>query len=182
MTKIYMVRHGKAAAGFEGHIDPGLDELGNAQAKATAERLAPLGPIPIYSSPLARALETAKPLAELWHITPVIEPKIAEIRSPTIDLTQRAQWLRGIMSNQWSNLTPALRDWRQLMIKHVANYTRDSVIFSHFIAINVIVGAAQGLDEVITFRPDNGSVTTIGIETGKLELIELGSEASTQVN
>lgn len=182
MIKIYMVRHGEAASGFEGHINPGLNAAGQAQATAAADDLASLGPMPIFSSPLARAMETAKPLAKRWHITTVIEPKVAEIPSPTIDLAERSQWLRGIMSNQWSNLTPALCDWRKNMIKRVTNYTQDSVIFSHFIAINVIVGAAQESDEVVTFHPDNGSVTTIGIETGNLQVIELGNVASTPVN
>ena len=57
MPGIYMVRHGKAAAGFAGHPDPGLDDLGRSQALATAAALAPLGPLPVYSSPLARARE-----------------------------------------------------------------------------------------------------------------------------
>ena len=79
MAKIYMVRHGKAAAGFDGHADPGLDDLGRSQAEATAAMLADLGPLTIYSSPLARARETAMPLAERWDSEVIIEPRVAEI-------------------------------------------------------------------------------------------------------
>ena len=85
-----MVRHGKAAAGFDGHIDPGLDALGREQAEATAAALAPLGPLPVHSSPLARARETAAPLAERWSVPPAIETRVAEIPSPTDDLRERA--------------------------------------------------------------------------------------------
>ena len=40
MTQIHLVRHGKAAAGFGSHKDPGLDELGHRQAQAVAAAVA----------------------------------------------------------------------------------------------------------------------------------------------
>lgn len=177
-----MVRHGKAAAGFDGHRDPGLDEVGREQAEATALALAPLGPLPIYSSPLARARETAAPLAARWNMAPEIETRVAEIPSPTDDLRERARWLGGIMGKRWSNLPEELHAWRRDMIECVAGYTGDCVVFCHFIAINVVVGAATGADTMISFRPDNGSVTRIGVENGRLGLIELGSEGATRVD
>ncbi len=177
-----MVRHGKAAAGFDGHIDPGLDALGREQAEATAAALAPRGPLPVHSSPLARARETAAPLARRWSVTPAIEPRVAEIPSPTDDLRDRARWLGGVMGERWTNLPEALHAWRRDMIDCVTGYSEDCVVFCHFIAINVIVGAATGADEMITFRPDNGSVTKIGVDDGRLSLIELGREAGTHVN
>ena len=39
MTRIYMIRHGKAAAGWDGDADPGLDALGQLQAEALAEKV-----------------------------------------------------------------------------------------------------------------------------------------------
>ena len=182
MAIVYMVRHGKAAAGFDGHPDPGLDAVGREQAVATAEALAPLGPLPIYSSPLARARETAAPLAALWDVTPEIESRVAEIPSPTDDLRERARWLGGIMGERWSSLPQELHAWRRDMIECVAGYTGDCVVFCHFIAINVVVGAATGAEAMISFRPDNGSVTRIGVEEGRLGLIELGAEGATRVN
>lgn len=182
MAIVYMVRHGKAAAGFDGHRDPGLDAIGREQAVATARALEPLGPLPIYSSPLARARETAAPLAALWNVTPEIESRVAEIPSPTDDLRKRARWLGGIMGERWSGLPEELHAWRREMIECVAGYTGDCVVFCHFIAINVVVGAATGAEAMISFRPDNGSVTRIGVEEGRLSLIELGAEGATRVN
>ena len=66
MTRIHLVRHGRAAAGWDVDRDPGLDALGAQQAAAVAERLAPLGPLEILSSPLRRCRETAGPLAAAW--------------------------------------------------------------------------------------------------------------------
>jgi broad specificity phosphatase PhoE len=55
MPNINIVRHGEAAAGFDGHIDPGLSKLGRDQANATAKELDAMGPMQIVTSPLARA-------------------------------------------------------------------------------------------------------------------------------
>ena len=50
------------------------------------------------------------------------------------------------------------------------------------LAINVIVAAATGADELITFHPDNASVTKVALGDGKLQLIELGRQAQTKIN
>ena len=184
MAKIYLVRHGKAAAGFDGHVDPGLDDLGRAQAEATAHMLADLGPMPIYSSPLARARETALPLAERWAAEVVIEPRVAEIPSPTDDLAERSAWLRQAMAGTWSALPEPLQAWRQALIDCVLAIPVDSVVFCHYIAINVAVGgAAAGEDDrMVIFSPDNGSVTTLSNDGGTLSVLELGRTAVTHVN
>ena len=78
MPTLFLVRHGKAAAGFDSHVDPGLDTLGQTQAREVARLLDRHGPIAIYSSPLARARETALPLIEQWGTEIVIEPSFAE--------------------------------------------------------------------------------------------------------
>ncbi len=182
MATVYLVRHGKAAAGFDGHTDPGLDDLGRAQAESTAAMLDGLGPLPIYSSPLARARETAEPLARRWSSEVIIEPRVAEIPSPTDDLVERAAWLRQAMAGSWSALDPSLQAWRQALIDCVAAMPEDSVVFCHFIAINVAVGAAEDDDRMVLFSPDNGSVTTLTNDAGRLEVVELGRTAVTRVN
>ena len=73
MAKLYLIRHGKVTAGWGMEKDPGLDDLGHAQAKAAALTLAPLGPLPIITSPLTRTRESALPLAEIWDIEPQVE-------------------------------------------------------------------------------------------------------------
>ena len=184
MPTIVMVRHGRAAAGFGSHRDPGLDDVGRAQAEATAEELVRRfeKPVPIYSSPLMRARETAAALARRWGSEVVLEPRVAEIPSPTEDLRERARWLQGVMAGRWADLPPDLIRWRQEMIDCVLGYERDAIVFCHFIAINVVVGAGMGAEELILFKPDNASVTDIGTDGGQLELIKIGRETTTRVN
>ena len=181
MATLFLVRHGRAAAGFDGHLDPGLDDLGRTQAQNTATHLAPLGPLAIYSSPLARARETSIPLAQHWGIEPVIEFRVAEIPSPSEDLTQRALWLREAMQGRWRTLSGELQQWRHALIERLLEIDEDSVVFCHFIAINVAVGAATADDRLVCFRPDNGSVTRIANNDGRLRIIELGRESDTVV-
>ena len=118
-TRIYMIRHGKAAAGWDGHADPGLDATGHAQAEAVMEDL--LGrfdaPVPVLSSPLRRCQETAAPLLAKWNMQAQIEPRVAEIIAPVEDLAARTDWLRRVMAGSWATLfadtTGSAPDYRQ---------------------------------------------------------------------
>ena len=184
MPTIYMVRHGRAAAGFGEHADPDLDEVGRRQAERAAGTLADAigAPVPIYSSPLARARQTATPLAARWGVDVAIESRVAEIPSPTDDLRERARWLARAMAGSWKDLPGEVLAWRRDIVDCLRDFDTDVVVFCHFIVINVVVGAAMGADALITFRPANGSVTRISTDGGRLSVIELGTEADSRVN
>ena len=184
MARIYMVRHGRAEAGFGESLDPGLDALGHSQADAVAQKLASLGPLPILSSPLRRTRETAAPLAKLWNVEPVIEKAVAEIPSPWgMTLDGRVAWLRKLMGGSWRDVPRELGEWREDCVASVTEVSRDTVVFSHYVAINVIAGAATGDDRVVVFSPDNCSVTIVETDGQSLRLIEMGHEAPlTKVN
>ena len=182
MAKIYLVRHGKSTAGWGMQKDPGLDDLGHAQAKAAALKLAPLGPLPIITSPLTRTRETSSPLAEIWGIEPVVEKRVGEIRFPSRNQSSRVEWLQSIMGDKWSNLDPDLKVWRREVIEALCRCEVDSVVFSHFIAINAAVGRATGDDRVVSFKPDNASITILETVANRLMLLERGLEADTRVN
>ena len=138
--------------------------------------------MPVYSSPLARARETAEPLAALWDAAIIIEPRVAEIPSPNKQLAERSAWLRQAMAGSWSDLDDELQAWRGELVHCVENLADDCVVFCHFIAINVLAGAARDDDRMILFAPDNGSVTRISNESDRLTIIELGRTAQTSVN
>lgn len=188
MALLHMVRHGRAEAGFGESMDPGLAADGRDQAEAAARVLGPLGPLPILSSPLKRAQETAAPLAKLWNTAPVIESAVAEIPSPQgMTLDERVLWLRKLMGGTWREVPRELAEWREHCIATVAAIPADTVIFSHYIAINVIYGVATGDDRVVAFSPDNCSVTVFEVVPGpggmRLGLVAKGNEASlTKVN
>jgi broad specificity phosphatase PhoE len=181
MNRIYLVRHGRAAADWGSHLDPGLDDVGKAQADAMAARLAPKGPLPLIASPLRRTRETAAALERQWRLNARIEPRVGEIPSPVADLAARAQWLRGIMQGRWPELDAPLRRWRDGVLEALCALREDTVVVSHYIAINVAAGHALGDERVTCFRPDHCSCTTMDVTNGKLALAELGAEAATRV-
>jgi broad specificity phosphatase PhoE len=181
MPTIYLVRHGRAAAGWDADHDPGLDDEGRAQARDVVETLAPLGPLDLIVSPMARTRETATPLARAWITEPRIEPRLSEIPSPIEDLAARGRWLRDIMTKDWSGLDPVLRRWREDVLTAVTAIAADTVVVTHFIVINVIVGAIIGDDRVVNFRPGYCSVTIVRRDGDRLVLAQRGSEGTTRV-
>lgn len=78
VTKLFLVRHGQSAGNaegrFGGHGPTPLSELGEHQARVTAQALAKEGITAIFSSDLYRAVRTAEPLSELLGI-PVLTSK-----------------------------------------------------------------------------------------------------------
>ena len=80
MLRIMLIRHGQtdwnagAPAGehFSGRVDVPLNPAGIAQVQAVAGRLAHVEVAAVYASPLARAIDTARPLAERrgLHVQP----------------------------------------------------------------------------------------------------------------
>ncbi|HUP87121.1 MAG TPA: histidine phosphatase family protein [Acidimicrobiales bacterium] len=183
MGHVVLVRHGKAAAGWSDDLDPGLDETGRQQAAAMADRLHLFGPLPLYSSPMRRCYETAEALGDRWGVEPIVTPDVGEVESPTPDLAARGEWLRGFMSGTWSDQPPELQAWRRRVVDFLLSIEgQDAVVVSHFIAINVAVGAATGDERIISFAPDNCSITELEVEGGRLEVVELGGTASTFVN
>jgi hypothetical protein len=106
---------------------------------------------------------------------------LGEVRSPTNDLAERAEWLRRIMKERWPNLDRDLTLWRQGVIDALRAIDTDAVAFTHFIAINVAVGEATTDNRVVGFWPDHCSVTKIGVKGKRLHLIELGAETRTAV-
>lgn len=182
MTRLHLVRHGRATAGWDVDPDPGIDELGRSQAAAAAERLAPLGPMPILSSPLRRCRETAQPLADAWGRSVAIEPRVTEIPSPDgVPMDERVVWLRAAMQGTWAELGARYTDFRDEVIAALRSTDVDAVVFSHFIAINAVIGVATGDDRLVIRSLDNCSITVVDVDADGVRLVEAGHEADTLI-
>jgi len=179
---IYLVRHGEAAAHWHESDDPGLSELGHQQAADTAKQL--LGQIEphvrIISSPLLRARETAKPLAEALGIEPTIIHTFREIPTP-VDRADRQTWLRTIALQNWQDQHDMVRDWHASLLNELKNVREHTVVFTHFMVLNAIVGSLQKRDRVVCFLPANTSVTTLKWSGDEHQLIELGHQLKSRV-
>jgi broad specificity phosphatase PhoE len=182
MPRIFLIRHGEPAGTWNDSHDPGLTDLGRQQSRATADRLRLLTPKQLVSSPLRRARETAAPLAEILSMQISIADQVAEIPSPAnMSLENRGDWLRAIMSRNWIGVEPTLRRWRDEVVTYLAGLQVDTAVYSHFVAINVALGASIGDDRVICFQPAHASVTILETNGRALSLVELGQTAQTTV-
>jgi len=181
-----MVRHGRAAAGWNVDPDPGLDDVGRTQALKVATRLSALGPLPVVSSPLLRCQQTAFPLATAWKKDVRIESLVGEIPSPVgYALEDRVEWLRDAMAGTWEQVAQSsgahYRTYREDVAQFVQSLREDTVIFSHFIAINAAIGAATNDDRVVIGHLDNCSVSVFEASDEGLSLVEMGGEADTLI-
>lgn len=181
MARLILVRHGRAAAGWDSDHDPGLDDAGRAQAEAMAASLAPRGPLPIVSSPLRRARETAAALEQRWGTSAVVEATVGEIPSPTSDLAERGRWLREVLQSKWPAAPADVVSWRRSVLGWLTTQEADALVVTHYVLINVAVGAATNDDRLVCCHPDNCSVTEIDVADGKLSVVQLGDEAVTIV-
>jgi broad specificity phosphatase PhoE len=192
MARLSLIRHGRAAAGWDTAIDPPLDEHGRRQAATTAENLAAdigdsASEYDVVTSPLLRCRETADAFASIVGRTARVETRIAEIPSPPgIAVADRVTWLRRVMRGTWSELIAGegaiYGEFRSQLIAWARTVHVDTFAFSHFVAINAIIGAALGDDRLVIRSLDNASVTTLNVDAaGSLTLVEGGSEADTLI-
>jgi len=174
LTRLYLVRHGQAAAGWDQDPDPGLSEAGRAQAEAAAVELAPLGPLPIVTSPLRRTRETAAPLAAAWSVEPVVDPAVSEIPSPTDDLAERGEWLMRLFAQPWDDWPDDVQGWRRRIPLTLAALAPDTVVVTHFVLIQQAVGDPA-------FVPDYCSITVVDVADGRITPVERGRARPTRV-
>jgi len=90
MTTIILVRHGETAWNQTRRIQGGgsntrLNENGRKQAECLADRLKDERIEAIYSSPLKRAMETARPIAEKYGFEVNVEPSLKEIEAGELE-------------------------------------------------------------------------------------------------
>ncbi|XP_056860236.1 metal-independent phosphoserine phosphatase [Raphanus sativus] len=98
VTEIVLVRHGEttwnAAGRIQGQIESDLNEIGQKQAVAIAERLGKEErPIAIYSSDLKRAKDTALKIAETCFCSKVTE--VPELKERHVGSLQGLYWKEG---------------------------------------------------------------------------------------
>jgi broad specificity phosphatase PhoE len=83
VTRLFLVRHGATTATEEGRFSGStgvdLSDQGRWQAARLGGRLAPQTIDAIYASPLSRALDTARIIADHCHVEPVTREELREI-------------------------------------------------------------------------------------------------------
>ncbi|MDO5745205.1 MAG: histidine phosphatase family protein, partial [Micrococcaceae bacterium] len=140
---VYLARHGQTGLNAGGYIrgraNPPLDETGLAEARALAAFLATKQPVAVISSPLQRAVETARFVAQSVEVTPTIDERFNDRdygqwtgRSEvevieqwgSIDMAPGVESASAVLSR----VRPALDDVADAAVGPVVIVTHDAVI------------------------------------------------------
>jgi broad specificity phosphatase PhoE len=84
LKRVWLIRHGQTDYNvqhrWQGHMDVALNQAGLDEAQRLAEHLANAPFTVIYTSDLARAADTAAPLAAKLGLTPIPDARLREIK------------------------------------------------------------------------------------------------------
>jgi len=187
-TELYFVRHADALPEADevvlGHYDDqSLSEVGRRQARALATYMRETPLAALYSAPLGRARQTARPLAEALGLEIRVEPGLREVElgplhpAPTASATpaEFAEALRArlrevaaiaVGTGSWRGI-PGAEPSAQLRARVAAAVARIAAdhpgqrvaIFSHAGTINVYFATILGLERDYFFPAANTSIS-----------------------
>ena len=102
-------------------------------------------------------------------------PGLARDMDPKPD---HASWLQSLMTGNGVDSPEVMNPFRARVLGAIRTITTDSIVVSHFLAINAVVAAATNDDRVVCFRPAHCSRTVVEIADGRVTLVELGDEGN----
>jgi broad specificity phosphatase PhoE len=153
-----LVRHGKSLLGFDHSLDSPLSPEGTRQAEQGGEHIAGrYAPMPVWSSPLLRACQTAQPLASRWGGPVTVEPALTEIPVPDApgidDPVGRRARLKELMAGRYDDMPSQVKSWRSRLLAFVAGVDHDCVVFTHYLTINAVIGAIREDGRIVVCDP-----------------------------
>jgi broad specificity phosphatase PhoE len=190
-TTLYLTRHGQTESNITGYFmgwsDEDISELGYAQARSLAHRLAHLPAAAVYSSPLKRAYSTALILAEPYHLEPRILDDLIEIGLGDWQGLHRDEIIQR-WPELWkqSRIDPsgvtlpngesfeqvrerAARAFNRIIAEH---QQQQVIVVSHDAVIRMLVAHVLGAASSIyrRFEISNASLSTVKVEDSRLRL------------
>jgi probable phosphoglycerate mutase len=181
---IYCVRHGESAYNAEGRIqgqsNVPLSSLGLRQAQALLHALAPLPIEAVYASPLSRAMETARPIAEALKLSIQTDERLMEINAGVFQDRLRSELADAFPQeySKWKSPDPDFRipggeSRRDLMVRskaafeaiHAAGHQKVLVV-AHGGSLTAAFKGLVGVPaERNPFSLYNGSISTLRWES-----------------
>lgn len=193
--ELVIVRHGRPEHishddGDEPNVaaDPDLAEIGRLQAERVGEYLSPMGIDVVVTSPLARARQTAAPLARMLGIEPVVVDGVAEYdRHDTtyVPAEITRQLIKdGGTDDAWADPLSVLADdekhewmrdvhsaFRQIIVD---NSGRRVAVFCHGMVTSVWFAQMLGIDDTLRFVPDYAGVSRV-LASGSTDAVTVRS-------
>jgi broad specificity phosphatase PhoE len=189
MTIVYLARHGEsdwnAANRFQGHSDRPLTELGRKQAHALADLVAAEDVEVIYSSPLIRALETARIVAAPAGLEVTTRDDLREVDTGSWSGLSRAEvrerfpdgferWISGGAGWEDGETYEEMAERVLAALRDIAAMHPEGrvLVVSHGGPIRAIQAAAvgMGIHEYRRLRPvePNARLSAVAVENGTI--------------
>lgn len=164
-TEFWVVRHGESTwnvdGRYQGQTDVPLSHVGVLQAASLAERLTGLHFDAVYSSDLARAMQTAEMVTERLSGHPPVQPApdlreidVGELSGLTVaDIRQQyPQYLQDLSTDSWGTRRPGGESMEDLFSRCGVAFRRIRalhpghrvLVFTHGGVVRVAVGLALG--------------------------------------
>jgi broad specificity phosphatase PhoE len=183
MTSVYLVRHGETAWNkeeiFRGRIDISLNEIGFREAELVGEYLKGKDIHVIYSSPLSRARETARRIAQVFNL------KVQPLEGITD--TSFGKWEGLPLKEVQIHDGELYRQWREQphLVKLPGGESLDEVRVRAMAALEEVIQYHKGMNIVLVSHRvinkviicgilgiDNSHFWQIGQDTAAINLIQ----------
>jgi len=175
----------------EGPADPELSDKGWRQARLLADYLSVEAVHAIYASPLQRAVQTATPLAERFHLPVRLEDGIAEydrhanayVPVEELKAANDPRW-QQLLNNEWPETDETLDEFAQRVFDSIegiiANHRGENVaVVCHGGVINAYLARVLGRNDSTSFFYPNytGINRVAAARTGKRQILSVNETA-----
>jgi broad specificity phosphatase PhoE len=186
LVRVVLVRHGETGWNKDHRIQGGasdtpLNATGNRQKELVARRLKTENLKAVYSSPLQRALDTAREIASYHNLEAMVEPDLREIDvgefegvsvveigqkmdevltmgslGETVPTMPGGESLKDVQTRVWKTL-------QRLVAKHPDGVI---VVVSHYFAILTIICTVLNMpvSQISRFRMSPGTISTVAFD------------------
>jgi len=187
----YVARHGETdwnrEGRYQGQLESTLTELGRRQAAALASALRASGARRVVASPLARCLDTARPIAAALGVELETDARLLEIAHGTWEGRLRGDIEREdpAQMRAWTNEPASVRfdggeslddvaaRW-QAFAAAISGNDGDVVVVTHDVLVRIAVLLASGrtLDRLWEPRVQNGGYARFDVEPAGWRLLD----------
>lgn len=167
--ELLLIRHALPVRVDEGSVvgpaDPELSPLGTRQAAALTTWLASEQIDAVWSSPMRRALETARPLADSLHLEVVVDHGLAEYDKHAESYIPIEE-LKAANDPRWNQLPERPEEFAAEVVaaveRVIATHTRQRVaVVCHGGVINAYAGHILRIEDPLFFLPHYTSVSRV---------------------
>lgn len=200
MTLLYLIRHGRSTWNAEGRVqgqaDAPLDDTGREQARKLARKLQDIDFDAFYSSPLSRARETAKIIAEPHDLPITFDERLME--------RGFGNWTGKLSAEIDEEMKkPLYRNWRldgppggesliqivnrgaAVFSEIIAAHTDQTIaVVSHGALLNTYLRHAIGLplETRVYIHFFNTAVARIRFQSGQIHIISINDDSHLDMN